>query len=66
MKNNIKIEQIKQINPGIGGSTKMNPVGNGADSEIDGNEESIDSPVKLKKLKIQAYTNSFKEIPKEN
>jgi hypothetical protein len=44
----------------------MNPVGAGADSEVDGNEESIDSPVKPKRLNVQAYVPSFKEIPLEN
>jgi hypothetical protein len=30
----------------------MNPVGGGADIEVDGNEESIDSPAKSKKLRM--------------
>ena len=41
----------------------MNPVGAGAEIEVDGNEESIDSPVKPKKLRINTYVSSLKEIP---
>ena len=44
----------------------MNPVGAGAEIEVDGNEESIDSPVKTKKLKINTYVTSQKEIPSDN
>ena len=44
----------------------MNPVGAGADIEVDGNEESIDSPIKQNRMKIQTYITSLKEIPQEN
>jgi hypothetical protein len=44
----------------------MNPVGMGAEIDIDANEESIDSPVKPKKLKINTYVTSHKELPDEN
>jgi hypothetical protein len=43
----------------------MNPVGAGAEIEVDGNEESIDSPVKPKKLRIHTYVSSLKEIPQD-
>ena len=43
----------------------MNPVGAGAEIEVDGNEESIDSPIKPKKLRINTYVTSHKEIPSD-
>lgn len=43
----------------------MNPVGAGAEIEVDGNEESIDSPIKPKKLRINTYITSQKEIPSD-
>lgn len=43
----------------------MNPVGAGAEIEVDGNEESIDSPIKPRKIGINTYINSHKEIPSD-